>query len=563
MQDNEITAFLGVQKGGARSYNTIRLKGVRRMCGIIGYVGHRQAVPVLLKGLKALEYRGYDSSGVALHTGASLSIVKRAGRLANLEKAIEQSNPTGCLGIGHTRWATHGVATDLNAHPFLSTYGKFAVVHNGIIANYLSLAASLRERGVNLTTDTDSEVVAHLIDHYYTGDVLSAVCRAARELKGSFALGVISVYEPNVLYGVRKDSPLVVGAGVNENAICSDISGISDFCGRLYAMQNGEIARVSTQGISLYDFYGKSRSFDLSPQEKEENSEREENEDYMHCEIRQTPLALLSGYESFPEKEAETVLSKPYDEILLVGCGSAYHAGLVFKGAMRELADTQVREEIASEYLTQKGGEKRNALVVAVSQSGETADTLLAVEKAKRQGATVLSVCNVRASSLVRLSDLAIITRCGRERAVAATKSYVAQVHSLLLLCLKYAEIKGKISKNKLNELKGEIAALPEKAERVIEEESYLSKVALAAKDAEAVFFLGRGQDCYAAKEGSLKLKEISYLFSEAYPSGELKHGTLALMEKGVYGVVIATDPALAEKNAATVAEITCRGASA
>ena len=533
------------------------------MCGIIGYVGEREAAEVLLKGLKALEYRGYDSSGIAVHTGANLSVVKRAGRIVKLEEALTEAPIGGRCGIGHTRWATHGIPTDQNAHPFLSEYGKFAVVHNGIISNHLSLAAFLKMRGVSLRSDTDSEVVAHLIDFYYTGDVLAAVCRAARELAGSFALGVISVYEQNVLYGVRKDSPLLVGKGEKECAICSDTSGFSDLCKEFYPLQNGEIVRVTSTEIELFDFFEKPRPITFTTGEKEELSEREEGEDFMHCEIRQIPLALLSGEESFPTRELSDLFKKEYGEILLLGCGSAYHAGLIFKGAMRELAGTFVRDEIASEFVTQRGGAGKDTLVIAVSQSGETADTLLAVRKAKREGATVLSVCNVRASSLVRLSDHAIITKCGRERAVAATKSYVAQAHALLMICLLYAECKEKADHAALARLRASLAELPEKAELVLEEEEHLSRVALAAKDARAVFFLGRGQDYYAAREGSLKLKEISYLFSEAYPSGELKHGTLALMEKGVFGVIVATDPRLAEKNAATLSEIVCRGASA
>ena len=532
------------------------------MCGIIGYVGKKEVVPVLLTGLKALEYRGYDSSGVAVCTGASLSVVKRAGRIAELEKALRETPLTGHAGIGHTRWATHGIATDLNAHPFVSTHGKFAVVHNGIISNYLSLAAFLREHGVRLVSDTDSEVIAHLVDLYYTGDVFSAIRRAVRLLKGSFALGMISVYEPDVIYGVRKDSPLVVGRTEGGFALCSDISGISDFCEAYCPLDNGEIVRLTKSGVKRYDFEGREGKISFSPREKEECSDREAGVDDMLSEIRQTPMALLLGQERFPREKVRQMLSMDFDEILLVGCGSAYHAGLAFREGMREIAGTEIRAEIASEYLTQRPRALDHTLVVAVSQSGETADTLLAVEKAKRCGAKILSVCNVEASSLVRLSDLAVITRCGRERAVAATKSYVSQVHSLMMICLEYADIKGKIAKKDLVGLWEELRSIPDKAEQVVREEAYLADVAMHAKDAEAIFFLGRGADYAAAREGSLKLKEVSYLFSEAYPSGELKHGTLALMEEGVFGLIVATDPALVEKNAATVAEIVCRGAS-
>lgn len=532
------------------------------MCGIIGYVGKRDAVPVLLDGLKMLEYRGYDSSGVAVHNGANLTVVKRAGRLSVLEAALSARAVKGCCGIGHTRWATHGVATDQNAHPFVSSYGKFAVVHNGIVSNYLHVADFLRERGVRFCSDTDSEVIAHLIDFYYTGDVLSALCRAVKEVKGSFALGVISVYEPHVVYGVRKDSPLVVGEGEKEFALCSDVSAISGFCHRFCALQNGEIVRLSEEKAELFDFEGNPLPLRFEKREKEEFDDREPGVDDMLAEIRQIPASLLLGYEKFPKGKVRACLKKDIKDILVLGCGSAYHAGLVFAEAMREIAGVCVRTEIASEFLTENCCVSKDTLVIAVSQSGETADTLLAVDRAKNCGATVLSVCNARASSLVRASDCFLITRCGREKAVAATKSYVSQVQYLLLLCLEYADIKGKTKKSRLADLRREVACLPQKAEEILRVENDLKKVALDIKNAEAVFFLGRKGDYSAAKEGSLKLKEVSYLFSEAYPSGELKHGTLALMERGVYGVVIATDPALLLKNAMTVSEITCRGAS-
>lgn len=533
------------------------------MCGIMGYVGKREAVPALLKGLKALEYRGYDSSGIAVHSGEDLSVVKRSGRIANLEKALAEHPLSGHCGIGHTRWATHGVATDLNAHPFLSECGKFAVVHNGIITNYRALAAFLERKGVTLRSDTDSEVVAHLIDCYYEGDVLSALCRAARELRGSFALGVISIYEPEVLYGVRKDSPLIVGRGDGESALCSDFSGFFDICDECCPLRNGEIVRVTPTGARLFDFSGKERPISFVKREREEIGDLEDGEDFMHREIAQTPLALSAGCRAFPKEALAPFLHQGFSEILVLGCGSAYNAGLIFKGVLRDFLGTFVRDEIASEFLARPGGAGKGTLVLAVSQSGETADTLLAVRKAKRAGATVLSVCNVPASSLVRASDYALITKCGRERAVAATKSYVAQVHALLMIALLYAEVTGKADPTALAKLRAELASLPEKVTRVLQSEPLLARLAEEAKDAKAIFFLGRGQDYYAAREGSLKLKEITYLFSEAYPAGELKHGTLALMEKGVFGVIVATDLRYAEKYASTLAEITCRGASA
>lgn len=533
------------------------------MCGIIGYIGEEDAVERLLNGLKALEYRGYDSSGIAVHTGSHLAVVKRAGRLSHLREAIEEKPLGGHCGIGHTRWATHGAATDLNAHPFISSYSKFAVVHNGIISNYLEVARFLGERGIALTSDTDSEVVAHLIDFYYTGDVSAAIRRAVLDLKGSFALGVISIYEKDALYGVRKDSPLILGKGKKGFALCSDISGFSDFCEECCPLENGEIVRVGRAGANIFDFAGKERALRFAPIERDPLSDGEEGDDYMRREIGQIPLSLLSDHEYFPRERIAALLKRGFRRILILGCGSAYHAGLVFRAAIRALCGIEAEAVIASEYLTERREEDGSTLVIAVSQSGETADTLQAVRKAKQMGATVLALTNVRASSLVRASDEAIVTRCGREYAVAATKSYVSQVCMLLLLCLEYADISGKIEATVVERYREEMRGISEKIEAILRLEPYLAKVAQVMKDAEAVYFLGRKQDFVAAREGSLKLKEISYLFSEAYPAGELKHGTLALMEKGVFALFLITDPLLIEKHASAVAEVTCRGASA
>jgi len=533
------------------------------MCGIVGYVGRGEVVPVLLDGLRSLEYRGYDSSGIAVHTGEALRVVKKAGRIANLERVLNAHPLSGRCGIGHTRWATHGVATDLNAHPFLSQSGTFAVVHNGILTNYRALASDLVSQGVTFSSDTDSEAIAHLIERLYEGDVLSAIRSAAERLEGSYALAVLSLYEPNVIYGVRKDSPLVIGRGKEGFSLCSDISGIFGICDAYCPLGNGEIVRLRSEGAERYDAEGRERPISYLTRETEDCLGGQYAEDRMLSEIREIPRALSLGSEHFPRGALRRLLVGTSEDVLLLGCGSAYHAGLVFRAAMRELCGLEVRAEIASEFLTARVPVDKETLVIALSQSGETADTLRAAERAKERGAHLLSVCNVRASSLVRLSDDALVTRCGRECAVAATKSYVSQVQALLQICLEYADIMGKITAQRLDVFRRELDALPAKAAHLIGEEGRMAALASRVKDAKAVFYLGRGLDYAAAREGSLKLKEVSYLFSEAYPSGELKHGTLALMEHGVYGVLVATDPALTEKNAATIAEITCRGASA
>ena len=533
------------------------------MCGIVGYVGKKEVVPILVKGLRSLEYRGYDSSGIAVQTEAGLAVVKRAGRIANLERALAEQSLSGKCGIGHTRWATHGVATDRNAHPFLSAGGTFAVAHNGIISNYRELSAFLRARGVTFSSDTDSEAIAHLIEQCYEGDIMSAIRAAVNKLKGSFALAVISNRESGVIYGVRKDSPLVVGRGKDGFCLCSDVSGVFDICDEYCSLRNGEMVRLGAEIAEAFDLAGNPRRLCFLSEEGESRECDGEETDYMLSEMREIPRSLRLDHEEFPREEIRALLAERGGDVLILGCGSAYHAGLVFKGALREICGVEARVEIASEFLTARPLVGQNTLVIALSQSGETADTLRAVERAKARGARVLSICNVRASSLVRLSDHVIVTKCGRERAVAATKSYVSQVFALLSICLEYADIKGKTDEETLRALRRELATIPKKAEEVVRKEERLFELASRVKDAKAVFYLGRGLDHAAAREGSLKLKEVSYLFSEAYPSGELKHGTLALMEPGVYGVVVATDPALAEKNAATISEIACRGATA
>ena len=531
------------------------------MCGIVGYVGKGNVTETLLKGLESLEYRGYDSAGIAVHTGANLVLEKRAGRLSALKEALRNTALTGRCGIGHTRWATHGAATDDNAHPFVSKYNRFAVVHNGIITNYLSIKRDLLKRGIALTSDTDSEVIAHLLDLYYTGDVLDALLRTVRRLEGSFALGILDVFEPNALYGVRKDSPLIVGKGDGESFVCSDISGFSERCAEVSFPDDDVVVRLTEDEISAFDFEGNVLPLRFF---QNEYTPRAENADERHmlAEIHEVPASVEKTLLRYPSRTVERILREDYDEIALLGCGSAYHAGLVFRSAMKELAGVRVTDYVASEFLTERyvGGD--HPLFIAVSQSGETADTLQAVKRAKRHGAKILAVTNVATSSLVRLADGAVVTECGAERAVAATKSYSAQVAALLRICLQYADIYDKIDKKQLALCLAELDALPAKISAVLAEETHLAAVCKRLAAARALYCLGKGADYAAAKEGSLKIKEVSYLFSEAYPSGELKHGTLALMEQGVYALFIATDPRLAEKNAASVAEVACRGAS-
>ena len=531
------------------------------MCGIVGYVGNNEVVKALIKGLEALEYRGYDSAGIAIHTGREILVEKKAGRLSNLKEALRRREIVGRCGIGHTRWATHGAATDENAHPFLSVHRRFAVVHNGIITNYLPLKRELAARGISLRSDTDSEIIAHLIDLCYTGDVLAAIASVVRRLEGSFALAILAASEPNALYGVRKDSPLLVGRGRGECFICSDVSGFSENCTEVAFPNDEVIVRLTEKGAKAYDLDGNSLPLAFARTECRRSMEGSE-ECCMLSEIHEVPASVEKTLLSYPEEVVARLLREEHDEIAILGCGSAYHAGLTFKATMRELAGVRVTDYVASEFLTERyvGGE--HPLFIVVSQSGETADTLRAVKRAKEHGATILAVTNVATSSLVRLADETVLTGCGTERAVAATKSYSAQVAALLRICLQYADIWGKIEKTELARYLAELSALPHKAATVLEGERTLADACRRLANASALYCLGKGADYAAAKEGSLKIKEVSYLFSEAYPSGELKHGTLALMEAGVYALFVATDPRLTEKTASSIAEVACRGAS-
>ncbi len=536
------------------------------MCGIVGYAGSGNVAKKLLDGLKKLEYRGYDSSGIAIANGSNLVVEKKAGRVMQLEKAIQGRELCGCAGIGHTRWATHGQPSDVNAHPFTAGYAKLAVVHNGIIHNYIELSRELASFGIMCISDTDSEIVAHLIDFYYAGDMLTAIRKAVSRLTGSFALAIVSVYEPDVVYGVRKDNPLVVCKGEDGYYLYSDIGSRENDVNEAAVIDNGNIVRISLDKAEIFDFCGQCGELIFSyacPMWQE--SESDNYETRMQKEIFEIPRALTESYVAFFKDGYNNLLSQEemrrIDKVIILGCGSAYHAGLVFAEAMREQAAFQPYIEVSSEFLHQKLLITPDTLVVAVSQSGETADTLMAVQKAKKAGCRVLCVCNVPTSSLVQISDYVMLTRAGREVAVAATKSYSAQIMLLLLFCLDFARKTEKITKEEYRRLSRRLGQIPKDAQKVLSTAEHISAVCRRVVSSNSVFFLGRGMDYCIAKEGSLKLKEISYVFSEAYPSGELKHGTLALIEKGVLVVAALSDSELLSKSAGSLSEVRCRGA--
>lgn len=522
------------------------------MCGIVGYVGKKPAAPVLLDGLKKLEYRGYDSAGIAVLREGRFFIEKRKGRVRELDGAVSLE---GCVGIGHTRWATHGEPSERNAHPHV--YGKFAVVHNGIIENFLSLKKECLARGETFASETDSEVIAHLLSAEYQGDFLEAVKRTADRLSGSFALAVLCSDFPNVLVAARHKSPLVVGKGDGLFA-ASDIPAIAAEGVEIWSLGDGELAVLEGEEIAFYDRYLneilKERvEFDCLTDTPDLKGFRH----FMRKEMSEIPRAVADSTLNFEKNPQFSTLCRVLcqtEYIHIVACGTAYHSGIAAKTAIEALARVPVEVCIASEYRYRNPIVGRGALVIAVSQSGETADTLAAAERAKAKGAALLALTNAPYSSLTGLADFVVVTKAGREIAVAATKSYNAQLAALYSLAVALARARGRdadfCAVERLSDLCERTMTCCDKVR------SWTPYFAAA----ESVYFLGRGADYVSALEGSLKLKEISYLPSEGYPAGELKHGTLALIERGTPVVAVLTQSALAEKTMNAVHEVYARG---
>ncbi len=542
------------------------------MCGIVGYLGHRQATEVLVEGLSKLEYRGYDSAGVAVNTGNELEIRKFKGRLAILAEDLQKNPIHGGLGIGHTRWATHGEPSDVNSHPHFNMDKTIAVVHNGIIENYIELKEELQAEGVVFLSQTDTEVVAHLVDKYYEGNLLDAVYKATERLRGAYALGVICNDNSQELVSVRKDSPLVVGLGEGENFIASDIPAILKYTRNVYFLENGEFVHIVGDKVTILD----------------------ENKNIVNKEVNEitwdVEAASKGGYEHFMLKEVyeqpngvkETLIRRlntneeiqlddikmtkedldKINKVYIIACGTAYHAGLVGKFAIEKFAKISVETDIASEFRYRDPFVDENTLVILVSQSGETADTLASLRYAKDRGARILSVTNVVGSSIARESDDVFYTWAGPEISVASTKAYTTQLVSFYMIALDFAIKKGTITKEFYNDMIEKLKEMPEKVEKALEQEEYIkNEVAPTLKEANSAFYLGRGLDYNLAMEGALKIKEISYIHAEAFAAGELKHGTIALIEKGTPVVAIATQEDLFEKMASNMEEVRARGA--
>ena len=542
------------------------------MCGIVGYIGDKSAVPILMEGLQKLEYRGYDSAGVAVYTKESIEVRKYKGRLSVLEEHLKKETLDGSLGIGHTRWATHGEPSDMNSHPHTNCSGDIAVVHNGIIENYMSIKSMLMEKGYTFRSETDTEVLAHYVDYFYKDDLLEAVTKVLEKIRGSYAFAVISRREPDKIICVRKENPLIVGIGNGENFIASDIPAILNHTRRIYLLNENELAVIEKDRISFFDESGK----EVGKEVFEVNwdiaaAEKGGFEHFMIKEIHEQPKAVKDTMTSrvLPDsagiKLDDIKLTKEelqnFNKIYMVACGTAYHACMVGKYVIEKLARIPVEVEIASEFRYRDPIVDEKTLTIIVSQSGETLDTLAALKEARRKGSRILSIVNVVGSSIARESHDVFYTWAGPEIAVASTKAYTTQLIAIYIIALYMAKLKGTLKDGEIESIKDEMRRLPELVEETLKYKSTIQKFATHNSNARDIFYLGRGIDYAVALEGSLKLKEISYIHSEAYAAGELKHGTIALIEKGTIVLAVLTQDELYEKMVSNVKEVKARGA--
>ena len=536
------------------------------MCGIVGYIGKKQAAPIILDGLSRLEYRGYDSAGIAVFDGENINYKKSIGRLKVLENMTRGGlDMPGFCGIGHTRWATHGVPSNENAHPHFNQKETISVVHNGIIENYLELKKYLEKKGYVFVSETDTEVLAHLLDYYYKGNPMEAIFRMLRRVEGSYALGILFAEHPDTLFAARKDSPLIVGQNEDGCFIASDVPAILK-----YYVDNQEIVKLHASHMHFYNI-------DEEEIEKESTliewdadaAEKAGYEHFMLKEMYEQPKTITDTISPRIKKDdieiEELHMSdeelRAVKKIHIVACGSAYHAGVTGKYVIETLARVPVEVDLASEFRYRDPILEEGAMVIVISQSGETADTLAALREAKKRGFQILGIVNVVGSSIAREADNVFYTWAGPEIAVATTKAYSAQLVALYLLAMKFAKVKGTVSEKEFAHLLGCLERLPHQIERLLNTKEQIQKFAnryLAAKD---IFFIGRGIDYAISLEGSLKLKEISYIHSEAYAAGELKHGTISLIEDGTLVTAVSTQPALYQKMISNMVEVKARGA--
>ncbi len=540
----------------------------------MGYIGDKPSERILLEGLKKLEYRGYDSAGIAVCTEQGMKVVKTKGRIAELEKLLQkQPLPSGAVGIGHTRWATHGKPSDLNSHPHTDTHKQISVVHNGIIENYLELKEELAAQGARFVSETDTEVISHLIASYDEGDIVRAVQQAAKRLRGAFAIAVLSEREPEKLVAVRQHSPLIIGLGEGEHFIGSDIPAILEHTRDVYILDDGEMAVLTRDGVDLMTTCGDP----VTKQQFRVNwdlavAEKAGFDHFMLKEIHDQPQAyrdtlsgrLFKGYPwvYLPELKLTPEKLRQFRNVHIVACGTAYHAGLVGKQAIERWARLPVEAEVASEYRYRSPLLTPETLVIVVSQSGETADTLAALREAKRHGAHVVAITNVVGSTVAREADDVLFTWAGPEISVASTKAYSTQLLAFYAFALHLARVRDTLPDEEIGPIVLALSRLPDQVASILERAEEIRSYAEEIAGHEHLFFIGRGMDYAVAQEGSLKLKEISYIHSEAYAAGELKHGTLALIEEGTPVVALATQPELYEKTVSNIREVMARGAS-
>ena len=544
------------------------------MCGIVGYIGKRPAAPILLDGLSKLEYRGYDSAGMAIYDGTQINIEKCTGRLKVLsELTHDGSTMPGTVGIGHTRWATHGEPNDRNAHPQFNETRSIAVVHNGIIENYMKLKNKLINRGYQFISETDTEVVAHLLEYYYkktNGDVIDTITKVMHRVEGSYALGIIFAEHPDEVYALRKDSPLIVGKSEEGNLIASDVPAVLKYTRDVYYIENEEIACLTADAIAFFNSDGESIEKTSKTIEWDINAaEKGGYEHFMLKEMYEQPKTvrdtltprIKDGKIVIEELGMSEEEIRAINRIHIVACGSAYHTGVTAKYIMEGLARIPVEVDLASEFRYRNPILNKGDLVVIISQSGETADSLAALREAKAQGITTLGIVNVVGSSIAREADRVMYTWAGPEIAVATTKAYTAQLIAHYLLAIHFAQVKGMVTEEEVAEMLIDLKAIPAQIEMLLANKGNIQKIANRYVGAKDVFFIGRGIDYAIGMEGSLKLKEISYVHSEAYAAGELKHGTISLIEEGTLVTAIVTQKDLYKKTMSNIVEVLSRGA--
>lgn len=541
------------------------------MCGIIGYIGDNSASPVLIDGLKKLEYRGYDSAGIAVFSEGEVCVKKTKGRIADLEqKLVIEGTPAGSVGIGHTRWATHGAPDNVNAHPHKGGNGRITLVHNGIIENYIELKIMLEQKGYKFVSQTDTEVLAHLFDFFYNGDSLEAMSNVMKTVRGSYATAVLIDDKPDEIIAARKDSPLIVGLGNGENFLASDIPAVLRYTRDCYLLDDNQMALLTKEDVKLYDINREEVHQDVYHVTWDvESAEKGGFDHFMKKEIAEQPRTVRDTI-SPRIKNGEVVIDeltltdeeiRNIGTVHIVACGSAWHVGMAARYVIESLARIPCEVDLASEFRYRDPIVRPNDICLVISQSGETADTLAALREAKAKGAKAVSIVNVVASTIARESDDVIYTMAGPEIAVATTKAFSAQLNVAYLLGIKFAKAKGLISKDDEKKYCEEMLRLPEIIEKLLEMDSYLKELAKKYVDSENVFFIGRGLDYAISLEGSLKLKEISYIHSEAYAAGELKHGTISLIEQGTPVFAVATQSDLLEKTLGNIKEVKARGA--